>query len=350
MKLTAVRYRAEVRRGSGLALEATHHVTVIGWDESSEQTQKAATGSIVSEHDWKTCIRSGSKPFQALPLIERGHADRFGLNTRELAIMCASHSGSRQHVETVRGILKKIGAEEKDLLCGFHHPYDLEMSAYTHSHPEDHSAVYNNCSGKHSGMLALAVAEGWPIKDYVEFEHPVQRACVRAIAEVCGETGEPPLVVDGCSAANPTLLLSAMARGFYRFAKAASDSSSVRERSLARIRQAMAGHPRLVAGEGRLDTDLMAKSGGELVAKTGAEGIQCVAIPSRGVGLVVKQHDGGERAKAPALMEFLDANELLSSATASRLGRWRRPRLTNHRGKVVGEVKLELEPVPAQAS
>jgi L-asparaginase II len=168
VKLAAVRYRVEVRRGSGLALEATHHVTVIGWDQGSEQSQKSSSGSIVPEHDWNTCIRSGSKPLQALPLVERGHADRFGLSAPELAIICASHSGSREHVETVRGVLRKIGAREEDLLCGFHHPYDREMSSFTHSHPEENSPVYNNCSGKHAGMLALAVAEGWPISDYVE--------------------------------------------------------------------------------------------------------------------------------------------------------------------------------------
>src|SRR5262249_4136067 len=133
-----------------------------------------------------TFFRSGCKPFQALALVELGHADRFGLGTRELAVMSASHNGAEEHVAVVRGILARVGMEENDLLCGFHYPEDPTNDARLRAGELAPSPVYNNCSGKHAGMLALARALGQPTQDYVAFEHPVQVTCVRAVAEVCG--------------------------------------------------------------------------------------------------------------------------------------------------------------------
>jgi L-asparaginase II len=337
-------YRVEVRRGRSHELEATHLVTVIASDGNGEAVPRRAD---LGAHDWVTCFRSGCKPFQALPLVERGHADQFGFDLPELAVMCASHNGAREHVEVVRRILDRIGLREKDLLCGFHLPYDEASTDQVRCIDRDFSPIYNNCSGKHAGMLALAVAEDWPIEDYVDFDHPVQKACISAVAEVCGlEAADLPLVVDGCSCANPAMSLSTMARSYSLLARARENGASVRERALARLGRAMVTHPLLVAGEGRLSTDLMRAGEGTVIAKTGAEGIQCVAVPAAGVGVVAKVHDGANRAKGPPIIDFLSVNGWLTTAAQEQLAGWRHPVFKNHRGIEVGTIELEVEEIP----
>lgn len=340
-------YRVEARRGGAGIVEAVHRVMVVAWDADLEAkaTRGASPERLLPLGAFLTFFRSGCKPFQLLPLVERGHADRLGLGDRELAVASASHNGSPEHLEAVRAILRSAGAAEEALLCGAHAPRDeASLSAYA-THP---SPIYNNCSGKHAAMLALAASEGWPLSGYVEAEHPVQRALVEAVGDVCGvPVAGMPIAVDGCSAANPALSLAAMARGFHRFATAGS--GGLRERSLLRIRAAMAAEPVLVAGVGRLCTDLMRVTAGAVVTKTGAEGLQCAALVKPGVGLALKVEDGSDRAKGPALLAFLRENRWIDEDAHAALEHWVHPRLTNVRGFPVGRLEWSAEPIASPA-
>jgi len=298
-----------------------------------------------------TFFRSSSKPFQALPLVERGHADALGLSERLLALTCASHNGEPMHVEGARAILAACGRTEADLECGFHYPRHEPTAEWLRTQPESaRTAIYNNCSGKHAGMVALAVREGWPVKGYTEFDHPVQRTAIAAIAEVCGvDAARLPLGVDGCSAANPALPVLAMARGFARLAAARAEApgtgpDGTRERALARLCAAMAAHPDMVAGTGRFDTALMRVTGGRLVTKTGAEAVQCVAVPALGLGLAIKVVDGTRRAVAPAVVGWLVALGLLSADEAAALAEYEHEPITNARARVVGSVVADSFP------
>jgi L-asparaginase II len=350
----AALYQVKVRRGATGTVEATHWATAVSWrgegpalPESPLDAERYGTAGLV------TYFRSSCKPFQALPLVERGHAARFGFDTAELAVLCASHNGAAIHVDVVRGILDRIGLDERALLCGFHFPEDPENDAALRAGTAARSPLYNNCSGKHAGMLALALAEGWPIEDYVAFDHPVQRAGLDAVADVCGvEAAAMPLSIDGCSAASPALPLAAMARGFARFASAREGASDARERALATLRRAMAERPELVAGERRLCTDIMRATRGAVVTKTGAEGLQCAAIPAQGLGVAVKVHDGARRAIGPAVVAFLDDEGGLDDEARRGLATWRRGPHRNHRGTVVGEItaeRVEEYPFPVGA-
>jgi L-asparaginase II len=330
------RYRIRVRRGAPGQDEAMHEAIAVTWRPEED-------GGGAPEGDFVTFFRSACKPFQALPLVERGHADKLGFGVKELAVMSASHNGAAEHVTVVRGMLDRIGLSDRHLLCGFHYPEDPDHDAALRKGVLTPSPLYNNCSGKHAGMLALAVAEGWPVEDYVSFDHPVQRACLAAVAEVCGvDARTMPLGVDGCSAANPAVPLSAMARGFSRFARARGSAADARERALARIRDAMIAEPLLVAGEGRLCTDVLRAGAGALVTKTGAEGLQCLGFPRTGEGVAVKVIDGSRRAVGPAVVAFLREGERLPAAALAALERWAHPSIKNHRGLVVGELRAEV--------
>lgn len=357
MSLVSACYRIVVERGPLGVAEAAHEVSAVAWVPEHESDDRLASSGRArgdDSADRLTFFRSACKPFQALPLVERGHADRWGFGPRELAVMCASHNGAALHVEIVRGILERIGLDESRLLCGFHFPEDPANDARLRAATEvERSPVYNNCSGKHAGMLALAVAEGWPVEDYVAADHPVQRACLAAVAEVCDvRLDQLPLAIDGCSAANPALRLSAMALGFSRLARARDGEAGrdERERALARLRRAMIDHPDVVAGEGRFCTDLMRATRGALVAKGGAEGLVCIGVPSQGAGVALKVHDGGRRAVSPPAIAFLTEMGWLSSDAAKALERWARPVVRNHRGLAVGELGTLRAIEPARAA
>ena len=322
--------RVEVLRGG--IVESEHAVEGVVVD--ARGTVRAAT----ARPDRVTFFRSSAKPFQLVPLVERGHADALGLTDRHLALMAASHSGEPAHVEGTLEILERAGAAVSDLECGFHFPEHAATEAWLHgADPAERTAAYHNCSGKHAGMVALALAEGWPVRGYTEPDHPVQRLMRETIATICGvDESTMPWAVDGCSASNPALSLIAMARGYATMAAAHADAGTPRERALARIRSAMAAHPDMVAGQGRFCTDFMRVTGGRLATKTGAEGLQCVAVPGMNLGIAVKAVDGTRRAVPPALVGWLASLGLLDRAEAEALAPHAAPTLTNTRNLVVG--------------
>jgi L-asparaginase II len=288
-----------------------------------------------------TTFRSAAKPFQLLPLVERGHAERWGFSDEQLAVMAASHTGSAYHVELVRGILDSLGLTERHLACGAHDPIDPASLADIHRHPEKRSALYNNCSGKHAGMLALARSEGWPIEGYEREHHPLQQLMRRTVAELAGLAPESLLVaVDGCSVSVFGMPLAAMARAYAWFG-VARDSGDARERALARIRRAMLAHPRATGGEGRFSTVLMERLGGHVVAKGGAEGLECLALPARGLGLALKCEDGNARALPPVVVAVLEQLGELDAAGRAALAEFREPAIRNHAGLEVGSLRVE---------
>ena len=316
--------------------------------ESRHRFQAAVStvdGSLAAETEDAravTTFRSAAKPFQLLPLVERGHAARWGFDDETLAVMTGSHTGSRYHVGLVAGILARLGLSDRDLACGFHEPPDPEAMARIRGHTEERSSLYNNCSGKHAGMLALALAEGWPTRGYEQAGHPVQQLMRKTVAEACGVAPESLAVgVDGCSVSVFGLPLSGMARSYARLAVARGDGDA-RERALARIRDAMRAWPRATGGAGRLSSELMERTAGRLVAKGGAEGLECVGMPGAGLGLALKCEDGHSRAIGPALMGLLDQLGALDAGEIARLTELRRPVLRNHAGLEVGSLTAEV--------
>lgn len=297
-----------------------------------------------------TTFRSAAKPFQLLPLVERGHADRLACSAEELAVMTSSHTGSARHVEMVAGLLARIGLSAADLRCGYHEPLDPGSRERLADHPEERTALYNNCSGKHAAMLALARFEGWSTHDYQRLDHPVQRLMRETFADVTGlSPGSIPVAVDGCSVAVFGVPLERMALAYARLG-AASAEGSPRERSLARIREAMRTFPVAVGGAQRFSTALMAACDGRIVAKGGAEGLECLAVPEAGLGVAVKCEDGQERAVAPAVLALLEHAGAIREDELERLAAWRRPVVRNHAGLEVGAVVARVETLVANGT
>jgi L-asparaginase II len=338
--LAVMRSHLEVSVRRGEAFESRHRLQAAVCDAEGRLLEGTEHAGFVTT--WRSC----AKPFQLLPLVERGHADRWGFGTDELAVMAASHTGSADHLALVRRILERIGRDERDLACGYHDPVDPGSLAELQAHPERRSPLYNNCSGKHAGMVALALAEGWPIEGYHLAEHPLQRLVRRTVTELSGvpddrlETG-----IDGCGVVVFGLPLTGMATAYARLA-AASESGDPRARALARIREVMTRHPYVIGGHGRFSSEVMAATGGRLLSKVGAEGLECVAWSERGLGIAVKCEDGSSRATEPATLALLERLGALTGSENAALESFRHPRITNAVGLEVGRIEAELRPIP----
>lgn len=244
--------------------------------------------------------RSSCKMIQALPLIESGAADAVRLGTEHLALACASHSGAAMHTGRVREWLTGIGLGEPALRCGSHMPADKAEARRLLCSDEAPCQLHNNCSGKHAGFLTLSAhLRGGP--EYIEIDHPVQRAARAAFEEVTEEEAAG-WAVDGCSAPNFAGSLGALAGAMARFAQ---PGRGRRGEAMARLVAAMLKHPELVAGEGRACTAIMRATGGKVAVKTGAEAVFVAIWPDRGLGIALKVEDGATRAAEAAIVALL---------------------------------------------
>lgn len=283
--------------------------------------------------------RSSLKPIQALPLVESGAADAFGLSEEEIALACASHSGEPMHTERVAAWLKRLGLGEADLACGAHpvrYAPVWEEMVCKHEAP---TRIHNNCSGKHAGFLTLAKHLGAPTEGYERHDHPVQIAVARATAELAGVDIDMPWGVDGCAAPNFALPLSGFARALAKLADPSS-LSPARAAAAKRIVHSMAAHPELVSGTGRACAVLMRAGRGRIAVKTGAEGVFAAIIPEAGFGIALKVDDGATRASETAIATILEKLGLLhGDAAATALAR---APITNTRDAVVGEQRAAV--------
>jgi L-asparaginase II len=255
-----------------------------------------------------TFLRSSAKPFQVLPFIESGGAQAFQLDPAEIALMCASHSGTDAHLAAVQALQSKVGVVEADLLCGTHPPGHEPTLEAMRLRGEAPTPNRNNCSGKHTGMLAAALLHGWSKSGYIEFSHPVQTGILKSFAAMCDlPISQVHLGIDGCSAPNFAVPLHNAALAFARLCDPQGLPES-REQACRVISSAMMAHPFMVAGPGRFDTRLMEVGMGKILAKGGAEGYQgigllpgAIAPGSRGLGIALKISDGDLRGRARSL-------------------------------------------------
>jgi L-asparaginase II len=280
--------------------------------------------------------RSSCKMIQALPLVESGAADAVGLTDRHLALSCASHQGDTLHVEMTGRWLADLGLGEPDLRCGSHEPYGKTERDRLIRAGEQPCQLHNNCSGKHCGFLtAKQHMKAGP--EYIEIDHPLQRAIKAATEEVTGES-VAGYGIDGCSAPNFAVSIGGLARAMASFA-AARDTGNARARAMHRLTKAMAAHPELVAGEGRACTELMRAMDHKVAIKTGAEAVFVAIIPDQQIGVAVKIIDGGTRASEAVITTILARLGVLDPAHP--MAQKRLPAVqVNCRGLSVGELRL----------
>jgi L-asparaginase II len=331
---------------------SAHHV-ILAEATRGGHTESIHSGSIAvvdtrgkllyaaGDPEFLTFTRSTIKPFQALPFVSAGGAERFGYGSRELALLCASHSGEPMHTATVETMLHKAGCDEHHLRCGCHVPM-----RYALGEPpppgERFTQLHNNCSGKHAGFLAWCVQHGQVLDRYLDPAHALQQAIRNALARVTGMVpGELVAGVDGCSAPNYALPLSRLAYAYARLAQGTQDPEFGAE--LGKLSSAMIAHAELVSGTGRSDLAFMQTKPGDWVAKVGAEAVQAIGIRSAGIGIALKVADGNARALYPATIAALQQLGLVTDVAATPLAPFVQPQIRNCKGVQTGEIRAVLE-------
>lgn len=311
--------------------ESVHRGHAVVWD---------AGGDIVAswgDPDAVILPRSSCKMIQALPLIESGAADAFGLSEAQLALSCASHNAAAIHTDMVTEWISALGMDpEKALRCGPQMPGDPDARTAMIKTDASPCQIHNNCSGKHSGFLTLARhLEAGP--EYVDPDHPVQVAVKAAFEDVTGETS-PGYGIDGCSAPNFACTVTGLARAMGHFAAATGEGDS-RDRAMHRLTRVMAAHPVLVAGEGKSCTALMRAMSGRASVKTGAEAVFIAIVPERRMGVALKIEDGATRGSEAAITRILTGLGVLdANHPAARI--YSHGPIRNRRDIVTGEIRL----------
>jgi len=287
--------------------------------------------------------RSAAKPFQLIPFVERGGLDAFGLTSEEVAFMVSSHSGEAQHVDLAYSVLGKIGLTVEALACGPAKPMNSKVAKELTIKQLPFLAVHNACSGKHSGMLALAQLLKVEIEGYTKLEHPVQQLMYQAVADsVHMPKSAVETAIDGCSVPVFYLPIYNMAWAYARLAVPEQGDWGARENVVRTIRDAMLAYPQVVAGSKRFDTVLMNITKGRILAKIGSEAVYCLASVPDGIGITYKIDDGSYRAVAPAGIAILKKLDLISVAEHQMLLENFSHILKNHRGENIGTVEAVL--------
>lgn len=344
----------EVTRGN--IVESIHYGSIAVVDSN---------GKLISSYgDPKAVafLRSSAKPFQALPFVERGGVEYFGFTPRELSISCASHEGSNLHIQTVEGIQKKIGVEESALQCGVHMPGDVNAFKSLIINNKQPTQNQNNCSGKHTAMLAHAKMRGLPLENYLDINHPIQEDILAFFAEMCLlPIKEVELGTDGCSAPNFAVPLYNAALAMARLCDP-RELSEARASACRKITSAMTTHPEMVSAYGEFDEQLMRVGEGKIVCKRGAEGYQIIGLlpgvlkpDSLGIGIALKVSDGDASRTSLDLVHVTRVRPAVTLEILRQLGAFSLKQeqalasfgpvkpVTNHRGIVTGRSRPTFE-------
>jgi L-asparaginase II len=316
----------------GAAIESRHRGAFVVVDASGKIVYSAGDPHM------PVYPRSAVKPLQAIPLIETGAADRFGLTDKELALACASHKGEPAHVEAVENWLARIGLSPAALECGIQAPRTPDAAKRAILARAPLNAACHNCSGKHTGFLTAGVASGDNPSGYIEPDHPAQKRVTRALGDMTGcDLSAAPMGRDGCGIPTYHMPLHCLATGMARLADP-SKLPEARAEAAKRLLDAMAAEPFYVNGTGGFTTEVMTAVPSVRV-KGGAEGVYAAALPELGLGMALKIDDGGARAAECAAAHILRGLQCFGVAEDQRLRSFLNPVIKTDAGRDAGTIR-----------
>ncbi|WP_026894533.1 asparaginase [Clostridiisalibacter paucivorans] len=290
-----------------------------------------------------TFARSSAKPIQAIPVLESGAIEKYGITDKEIAIFCASHSGEDFHVKTVESILKKAELNKDYLQCGSHYPIANYASKELKSKGLEPENIHCNCSGKHSGMLITAKYYGEDLDSYYKQEHPVQRRIMNTLSEVC-EYDENKIItaIDGCGVPVHAMPLYKFAHGFAKLSKP-EVFNPIRKKVVSKIITSMTKYPEMVGGTNRICTDLMKICGDRLFAKSGASAYYAIGLKDKGIGIAFKIEDGNSKIMPAIVLETLKQLKIITDKELKQLEKYYILDIKNHKKEIVGQTKTEFD-------
>ncbi len=284
--------------------------------------------------------RSALKFLQQIPLLTSGAVEHFGFTEKEIALFCGSHNGEAEHVETVRGILAKIGLDESHLQCGAQMPTLKEDQYHLIKNDLPALKIHNNCSGKHAGFLAYCIYKGWPTDSYIAPNHPMHLEILEVIAEFHRYPKEKiQQGIDGCSAPIFAFPVYNQAVAYKNLVNPVDFPEPV-QKACKMMVDAITKYPVMIAGHKRYCSDLMRLSEGKLIGKTGADGVYSIGIRGRNLGICIKVDDGKMGPQYNIAQSIIEQLGILSDASNQELRQYVRQENKNFGGLVTGETKV----------
>ncbi len=300
-------------------------------------------GQVLYQHgDRKLLVfpRSATKALQALVALETGALDHYRISDKELALMCGSHGGTKEHVETLKSILAKAGLDESYLRCGSHYPLDKKAREAMRKRGEKPSPSHNNCSAKHAAMLLSAKYLGEDLASYMEIDHPHQGRILALLSDFTDYKKEDfKLAIDGCGVPVHAAPMENWARAYARFA-GEDFFPEKRAENIRRIKTALKTHPQMVSSRGLLCTDLLEASQ-NLFPKLGAGAFYSLALEKEELGVVIKIESGKEEILAPIILKVLE--DLGVPLDKKPLEKHLNQKILNHQGQLVGQVLVDFQ-------
>ena len=315
----------------GEALESKHriHAIII----NSQQKTLFSYGNP----EQITCIRSSFKPFQAYPLIHYGGHLKYKFTNSEIALLCASHNGEPKHIRAAKKMLNKINVSHKKLECGAHLPTHPQTKQKIIQNKLRLNSLYNNCSGKHVGMLALAKLLNANSTNYIHRNHIVQQSIMDFFNK--NHTHTPQSIgIDGCGAVAPFFKIKDIAKLYLEFGISTNPAYQT-------LYNAITKHPDMIAGKNRFDSFFTKVMNGAGVCKGGGEGVLGLHIHNKQQGhlaLALKVEDGNHRARTIAAINILKHTNILSKIKQSQLDQFIQPHRFNHNNRKIGFISTEI--------
>lgn len=291
--------------------------------------KKGIIKKIGEDNNYKFYHRSCMKPLQSSILIDLGLDEKFGLTQEEIAICCASHTGDKIHQKYVQSILKKIGLTENELLCAAHEPLSKKESDYLIINGIKPSKIHNNCSGKHSIMLAICKAMGFPIKNYKDFSHPLSDLIINHVCKLCEVTKDNIVVSkDGCGLPVIGTTLEELGYGYLNV---------FTNPKYKKITDAFLNNPILIGGEGRLDSEIIQNTK-NIIAKVGACGLCVIVNLEKEEAIIIKIADSNMEARAITAYNALKQGKWTENASV-RINNINRGEIRTLDFDLIGEIK-----------
>lgn len=321
----------EVTRGA--VVESLHNVVAVVVNESG------ALKDFWGQPQFLTYPRSGIKMLQALPFVESGAVEKFGLSDKHIALACASHKAEKDHLEALNEWMTKAGIKESNFVCGPHLPYD-EIAAHEMIRKGLKPTVLcNNCAGKHSGIISTCLHLGEDPTGYDKYEHNAQKRLRKVLTETMKmDHSKMVYASDGCGIPTYSVTVQAMAVGMSTFIN--PKETPTRKIAVDRIIKAVSSQPFYLAGSDHFVTSVIEKTQGRAIIKGGAEGIYCGFLPEKKLAFAVKASDGGARAAQVATAAVLLNFGGLTADEFKALSKYTQPVVTNWKGDVVGQIRV----------
>jgi L-asparaginase II len=291
-------------------------------------------GDVIFERgdrNFFTCLRSSAKPFQAIAALRAGIMKKYGLSEEECAALTGSLNAEPFQIDIVRSMLNKAGLTEDYLQCGAQYPSHKATAESLKKEGYSPLPIYHNCSAKHTGMLLACKAKGYPLDNYLDFNHPFQKDILKTVLQFTElDEKEIKTVIDGCGAPVFFMPLINLAIGYKNLAIS-------KDIAVEKLINSVKKNPLMIGGNERLCSDIIKVTNGKVFAKIGADGVYAAFSEEFKEGLAMKVEDGSTKPLYVMFLTVLKERKWINENELEMLSKYWKIKVKNSKNVVVGE-------------